>query len=78
MVWNPASHLIEGTKKNSWSLLTDWKSNIAMRKAPQEKVTRLIFITGYHLPTRLTLLWGTAQSTACHSSLENMMTHWLT
>lgn len=40
MVWNPASHLTEGKRKNPRSLSTEWKSNTATRKASQKKMTR--------------------------------------
>lgn len=49
MVWNPASHLTEGTRKNSRSLSTKWKRNTAARKASQETSTRSVFLLGHYL-----------------------------
>lgn len=54
MVWNPASHLTEGTRKNSRSLSTK-QNNIATRRVSQEERTRPVFIVGHYSPKKKTL-----------------------
>lgn len=55
MVWNPASHLTEGTRKNPRSLSTKQKNNTATRRASQEERTRPVFTVGHYSPKKNTL-----------------------
>lgn len=70
MVWNPASHLIEGTKKNSRSLSTEWKSSTAIRKAVQSLWLATACLQRWHSSG------GELRSQHINSSLRNI-TYWL-
>lgn len=73
MVWNPASHLIEGTRKNSRSLSIKQNNNAATRRVSQEERTRSIFIVGHYSPKtktpglqHLTHLWEMWEPISLH------------
>lgn len=70
MVRNPASHLVEGIRENARSLSTKGKINTTTSNTPSGEMTRLFWQTGHCMPITMTLIWETAQSTACTSSLE--------
>lgn len=57
MVWNPASHLPEGTKEKSRSTSKE-ENNTAIRKVAQRKLARMDFTIGDYLPKRIVLIWG--------------------
>lgn len=65
MVWNPASHL-EGTKEKSRSMSKEEKNNTAIWKVAQRKMTRMDFMIGHYLPTRMVFI---CRESSGHSTL---------
>lgn len=57
MVWNPASHLPEGTKEKYRSMSKE-ENNTVIRKVAQGRMTRMVFMTGHYLPTMMVFIWG--------------------
>lgn len=78
MVWNPASHLTEITRENSRSLPMKWRATLQEGKHPRRKQQGLSLELATTCLRRKHLSRGRAQSIACHPSLRNRRTHWLT
>lgn len=72
MVWNPASHLPEGTKEKYRSMSKE-DNNTAIQKVAQGRMTRMVFMAGHYLPTMMVFILGesSGHSTSFLSEKDN-------